>query len=60
MEALQTLFDVARIFGTEIHLAPVPVPDWWTGPAFAGDAEIAAFLAAKADDGQQLGELSLA
>ncbi|MGW7426977.1 hypothetical protein ACWGJB_44540 [Streptomyces sp. NPDC054813] len=54
VETLQTLFDAARTFGTEIHLAPAPVPDWWTGPAFTGDPDIAALLAAKADDGGSL------
>ncbi|MFF4121209.1 hypothetical protein [Streptomyces sp. NPDC001714] len=59
METLRTLFDAARTFGTEIHLAPAPVPDRWTGPAFTGDADIAALLAAKADEGRRLGELPL-
>ncbi|MGW9024509.1 hypothetical protein ACWGQ5_09790 [Streptomyces sp. NPDC055722] len=54
---LQTLFDAARSFGTEIHLEPTQVPATWRGPSFTSDTEIAAFLTAQADNGRPLGQL---
>ncbi|MET9817538.1 hypothetical protein [Streptomyces sp. NPDC006355] len=57
---LQTLFDAARTFGTEIHIEPVPVPTGWTGPAFTGNTDVAAVLTAKGNEGRPLGELPLA
>ncbi|MGW2748358.1 hypothetical protein [Streptomyces sp. NPDC001450] len=56
---LQALFDAARTFGTAIHLEPVPVPVWWTGPFFTSDAEVAALLAAEADESRPLGQLPI-
>ncbi|MCX4581134.1 hypothetical protein OHB41_50180, partial [Streptomyces sp. NBC_01571] len=57
---LQTLFDAARTYGTEVRLAPVPVPEWWRGSVFTSDSEIAALLRAQADAGRPLGHLPLA
>ncbi|WP_393101049.1 hypothetical protein [Streptomyces sp. LN325] len=57
---LQTLFDTARTYGTEVRLAPVPVPEWWRGSVFTSDSEIAALLRAQADEGRPLGHLPLA
>ncbi|MGW3850289.1 hypothetical protein [Streptomyces fagopyri] len=57
---LQTLFDAARAYGTEVRLAPVPVPKSWRGPVFTSDSEIAALLRAQADAGRPLGHLALA
>lgn len=54
---LQTLFDAARRFGTEIHIAPAPVPTGWA--AFGSDAEVAALLTAKADKRRPLGQLPI-
>ncbi|MFE0513183.1 hypothetical protein [Streptomyces sp. NPDC058964] len=34
---LQTLFDAARTFGTEIRLDPVPMSADWQGPPFTAD-----------------------
>ncbi|MER5387241.1 hypothetical protein ABT040_44680 [Streptomyces sp. NPDC002688] len=59
---LQTLFEAAKMFGTDIRLEPAPVPTWWTGPSFTSDAQVAALLAlaAKADEGRPLGQLPIA
>ncbi|MFJ2397299.1 hypothetical protein ACIOTI_31660 [Streptomyces sp. NPDC087843] len=57
---LQTLFDTARAYGTEVRLAPVPVPKSWRGPVFTGDSEIAALIRTQADAGRPLGHLPLA
>ncbi|MFG2425219.1 hypothetical protein ACGFWD_40205 [Streptomyces sp. NPDC048448] len=60
LSTLQTLFDTARTYGTEVRLAPVPVPKSWRGPVFTSDSEIAALLRAEADEGRPLGHLPLA
>ncbi|MET8411158.1 hypothetical protein ABZV34_24155 [Streptomyces sp. NPDC005195] len=60
LSTLQTLFDIARTYGTEVCLAPVPVPPPWKGPVFTSDSEIAAHLRAQADAGRPLGQLPLA
>ncbi|MEV6119464.1 hypothetical protein AB0M23_02875 [Streptomyces sp. NPDC052077] len=57
---LQTLLDAARTFGTDIRLEPAPVPTWWTGSSFTSDADVAALLATKADEGRPLGQLPMA
>ncbi|MFD1313768.1 hypothetical protein [Streptomyces kaempferi] len=57
---LQTLFDTARTYGTEVRLAPVPVPKSWMGPVFTSDSEIATRLRTRADEGRLLGHLPLA
>ncbi|MCX4572707.1 hypothetical protein OHB41_05850 [Streptomyces sp. NBC_01571] len=57
---LQTLFDTARTYGTEVLLAPVPVPKSWRGPDFTSDSEIAALVRAQTDEGRPLGHLPLA
>ncbi|WP_158694519.1 hypothetical protein [Streptomyces canus] len=57
---LQTLFDAAQTFGSEIRLEPAPVPTGWTGPSFASDTAVADLLTAKADEGRPLGHLPVA
>ncbi|WP_329528500.1 hypothetical protein [Streptomyces sp. NBC_01462] len=57
---LQALFDTARTYGTEVRLAPVPVPKSWRGTVFTSDSEIAALLRAQADESRPLGHLPLA
>ncbi|WP_406257226.1 hypothetical protein [Streptomyces chartreusis] len=56
---LQTLFDAARTFGTEISIEPTPVPAGWPGPSFNSDAEVAALLIAKTDERRPLGQLHI-
>ncbi|MGI5414027.1 hypothetical protein ACQEV9_45470 [Streptomyces chartreusis] len=56
---LQTLFDAARTFGTEISIEPEPVPAGWPGPSFNSDAEMAALLTAKTDERRPLGQLHI-
>lgn len=60
IHTLQVLFDAARTFGTDVRLDAAPVPAWWTGPSFTSDAEVAALLAVKADEGRPLGQLPVA
>ncbi|MGV9350195.1 hypothetical protein ACWDSD_36595 [Streptomyces spiralis] len=60
VQTLQTLCDAARSFGTDIQLQPAPVPAVWSGPSFAGDAEVAALLTADVDKGRPLGQLPTA
>ncbi|MYS92292.1 MULTISPECIES: hypothetical protein [Streptomyces] len=60
MRVLQTLFDAAHIHGTEVRLAPVPVPAYWNGPTFTKDPEVASLVEAQADPGRPLGQLPLA
>ncbi|MFF2385660.1 hypothetical protein [Streptomyces sp. NPDC058108] len=60
LSTLQTLFDTARAYGTEVCLAPVPVLASWKGPVFTSDSEIAAHLRSQADAGRPLGQLPLA
>ncbi|MGW7259534.1 hypothetical protein [Streptomyces sp. NPDC054834] len=57
---MQTLFDAARIHGTEVCLTPVAVPAYWGGPAFTRGPDVAALLEAQADRGRPLGQLPLA
>ncbi|WP_426570289.1 hypothetical protein [Streptomyces canus] len=59
-QMLQTLFDAARVHGTEVRLAPVAVPAHWDGPVFMRGPDVAAFLEAQADRGRPLGQLPLA
>jgi hypothetical protein len=60
MQMLQTLFDAARVHGTEVRLAPVAVPAYWDGFVFMREPDVAAFLEAQADRGRPLGHLPLA
>jgi hypothetical protein len=60
LQVLQTLFDAARIHGTEVRIAPVAVPVYWNGPTFTRDSEVASLLEALADRGRPLGRLPLA
>jgi hypothetical protein len=60
VQVLQTLFDAARIHGTEVRLAPVAVPVYWNGSTFTRDSEVACLLEALADRGRPLGQLPLA
>ncbi|MFM9700684.1 hypothetical protein [Streptomyces europaeiscabiei] len=62
LQMLQTLFDTARVHGTEVRLTHVAVPAYWDGPAFrrGPDVAVAAFLEAQADRGRPLGQLPLA
>ncbi|MFE8950438.1 hypothetical protein [Streptomyces sp. NPDC007856] len=60
MQMLQTLFDAARLHGTEVRLAPVAVPAYWDGPVFMWGPDVAALLEAQADRGRSLGQLPLA
>ncbi|WP_406368776.1 hypothetical protein OG788_02190 [Streptomyces sp. NBC_00647] len=57
---LQTLFDVARVHGTEVRLIPVAVPAHWNGPVLKRGPDVAALLEAQADRGRRLGHLPLA
>ncbi|MFH8701876.1 hypothetical protein [Streptomyces chartreusis] len=59
LSTLQTLFDVARTFGTEIHIEPVPVPNGWPGPSFPSGDDVAALLSTKADERRPLGQLPI-
>ncbi|MET9759950.1 hypothetical protein ABZ016_12955 [Streptomyces sp. NPDC006372] len=60
MQMLQTLFDSARVHGTEVRLTPVAVPAYWDGPTFTRGPDVAAVLEAQADRGRPLGQLPLA
>jgi hypothetical protein len=60
LEVLQTLFAVARTYGTDVQLAPVPVPAYWDGPVFTTGSDVAALLKGQADRGRPLGQLPLA
>ncbi|MFI1700302.1 hypothetical protein ACH419_30570 [Streptomyces bobili] len=60
LQKLQILFDAARTYGTEVRLAPAPVPAAWAGPVFTRDSELNVVLAAQADQGRALGQLPLA
>ncbi|MFJ4525624.1 hypothetical protein ACIP4Y_32560 [Streptomyces sp. NPDC088810] len=60
MQMLQTLFDAARVHGTEVRLTPVAVPACWDGPVFTMGPDVAALLEAQADRGRPLGQLPLA
>ncbi|MFD8725273.1 hypothetical protein ACFV2H_46870 [Streptomyces sp. NPDC059629] len=60
VQMLQTLFDVARVYGTEVCLTPVAVPAYWDGPAFTRGPDVAALLEAQADRDRRLGQLPLA
>jgi hypothetical protein len=57
VHTLQTLFDAARSFGSEVQLEPAPFPPTWQGTSFTSDTEVAALLAAQADKGRPLGQL---
>ncbi|MFC9930001.1 hypothetical protein [Streptomyces sp. NPDC127190] len=60
VQLLQTLFDAARIHGTEVRLTPMAVPASWDGPTFTTGPDVAAELEAQADRGRPLGQLPLA
>ncbi|POX58086.1 hypothetical protein C3492_39630 [Streptomyces sp. Ru62] len=60
VQVMQTLFDAARIHGTEVCLTPVAVPAYWNGPTFTQSPDVAAVLEAQADRGRPLGQLPLA
>ncbi|MEU3620190.1 hypothetical protein ABZ725_49155 [Streptomyces sp. NPDC006872] len=60
LQMLQTLFDTARVHGTEVRLTPVAVPAYWDGPAFTRGADVAALLEVQTDRGRPLGQLPLA
>jgi hypothetical protein len=60
LQVLQTLFDAARVHGTEVCLTPVAVPTYWDGPVFTSSPEVAALLEAQAGRGRPLGRLPLA
>ncbi|RSN90112.1 hypothetical protein DMH26_28560 [Streptomyces sp. WAC 05379] len=59
LSTLQTLFDAARTFGTEIHIEPAPVPNGWPGPSFKSGGDVAALLIARADERRPLGQLPI-
>jgi hypothetical protein len=59
VHVLRTLFDAARVHGTEVCLTPVAVSAHWDGPAFTKGPDVAAFLEAQADRGRPLGQLPL-
>ncbi|PAZ10491.1 hypothetical protein CLM62_40785 [Streptomyces sp. SA15] len=62
LDVLQTLFDVAHTHGTEVRLAPVAVPDFWRGPVFTSDPDLARYLKAQVgatDAARPLGQLPL-
>ncbi|MFF8196694.1 hypothetical protein ACF05L_38900 [Streptomyces bobili] len=56
---LQTLFDVARVHGTEVRFTPVAVPAHWNAPVLQTGPNVAALLEAQADRGRRLGHLPL-
>ncbi|MFD7408406.1 hypothetical protein ACFV7R_38455 [Streptomyces sp. NPDC059866] len=60
VQMLQTLFDAARVHGTEVRLTPVAVPAYWDGAVFTRGPDVAALLEAQADRGRPLGQLPLA
>ncbi|WP_199546353.1 hypothetical protein [Streptomyces sp. N35] len=57
LEILQTLCDAARLYGTRVHLNPVPVPDHWQGPTLTADQDLAQHLHVCLDAGRPLGQL---
>ncbi|WEO93060.1 hypothetical protein A6P39_002660 [Streptomyces sp. FXJ1.172] len=59
IERLQSLLDVARIYGTHVTLTPVKVPSNWPGPVFTDNAEIANIVNAHHDENRAIGELPL-
>ncbi|MCX4682082.1 hypothetical protein OG413_43660 [Streptomyces sp. NBC_01433] len=59
LDVLQQLYDAARRFSTEVHLEPVAAPSTWEGPTFTADGDVAALLAARADQGRALGQLHI-
>ncbi|MFC5220028.1 hypothetical protein [Streptomyces coerulescens] len=60
VQLLQTLFDGARVHGTEVALTPVPVPAYWDAPAFTRGPDVTALLEMQANRGRSLGQLPLA
>ncbi|TRO56126.1 hypothetical protein [Streptomyces sp. IB201691-2A2] len=54
---LQRLYGAAQQFGTEVHIQAIAAPATWNGPCFTEAGELAAFAAAEADRGRQLGQL---
>ncbi|MFE9883151.1 hypothetical protein [Streptomyces sp. NPDC005784] len=60
VQMLQTLFDVARVHGTEVRLTPVAVPAYWNGPVLQRGPDVAALLETQAEPGRRLGHLPLA
>ncbi|MFJ8752034.1 hypothetical protein ACIREO_22290 [Streptomyces sp. NPDC102441] len=59
LNVLQQLYDAARRFSTEIQLEPVAAPSTWQGPTFTDDSDLAALIAARADQGRALGQLHI-
>lgn len=59
LQMLQTLFDAARVHGTEVRLTPAAVPTYWDGPALTRGPDVAAFMEAEADHARPLGQLPL-
>ncbi|MEV5878527.1 hypothetical protein AB0L75_30750 [Streptomyces sp. NPDC052101] len=61
LQTLQTLFDTARVYGTEVNLMPAPVPASWHGPVFTTAPDVAAMPEPQTDRGRRpLGQLPLA
>ncbi|MFJ5035901.1 hypothetical protein ACIQB5_49855 [Streptomyces sp. NPDC088560] len=44
VQMLQSLFDAARAYGSEVHLLSVAVPSYWDGSVFTRDPDVAALL----------------
>jgi hypothetical protein len=57
LSVLQTLYDAARQFGTQVHLEPVVAPAKWQGPVFEDNTELAQIAAASRDQERPLGQL---
>ncbi|WP_326708046.1 hypothetical protein OG758_00395 [Streptomyces sp. NBC_01474] len=59
LTALNTLYEAASRYRTQISLAPVAARSGWQGPTFE-DGELAQFAAAATDQGRRLGQLPAA
>ncbi|MGA5418055.1 hypothetical protein [Streptomyces pseudogriseolus] len=49
VQLLQTLFDAARVHGTEVRLTPVAVPAYWDGPTFTRAPDVTGSAARSGD-----------
>ncbi|MEU0030791.1 hypothetical protein [Streptomyces sp. NPDC006335] len=59
LNVLQILLDAASAHGTRVRLEPAPVPEFWDGPVFTREPDVAAVLESQADQGRPLGQLPL-
>ncbi|MFH8736776.1 hypothetical protein [Streptomyces sp. NPDC017964] len=59
LTALNTLYEAASRYCTQISFTPVAAPPGWQGPTFEG-GELTQLVAAAADQGRRLGQLPAA